>query len=377
VRDRKNSRVLKIAIVVQLCLLAALAGLVFKADILLPVMAEHSDIMTRIEALFRLRTNLLVKGNVKLLDSYYDKESIGGSWSLEKERTRIEYMRDWLKERNVDLVKTDVMFTRAEQDVSRDRAELSVCAHTLLTYRHLDYPESPEATMGWRTVHWLELVKKEGQWIVIAEWFLDPLENASEWPTVAKNSASLKAPPEKLPQQMEPWRQGAVKYADRYAGVKIGLGTGRYNQAYRDYSGVGGDCANFVSQVLTDKEGGNLPSDWGWFYRSGEGTVTWLKAEALVNHLLGTDRALRLARGTLSQVCSPTSDYPLGAIRQLSPGDIIAYEQDGEIVHVSLVVGFDPAGYVLVNSHSADRYRVPWDLGYNADVVYQLLKVQS
>lgn len=135
-----------------------------------------------------------------------------------------------------------------------------------------------------------------------AEWFVDPLENASQRPIVAENNANLKARGEKLQTwnlmlaEIEPWRKSAANYGDRYAGVKVGFGVGRYNQGYRDFTGLGGDCANFVSQALADQDGGNLSQDWGWFYENGEGTVAWLKAEALVQHLVGSGRASCLAR---------------------------------------------------------------------------------
>jgi hypothetical protein len=383
VGGRLNIGVVQRAVLAQACCLLVLAGLLVQGDLSVPVTAERSEVMIRAQELFQVRTDLLREGNLDLLDPYYDQNTIGGSWSLEREQARIKYMGSWLQERNVDLIKAEVMFTRAEEDIGPNEATLSICAHTILTYRHKDYPMAWESTMGWRTVHWLELAKKNGQWAVTAEWFVDPLENASQRPIVAENNANLKARGEKLQTwnlmlaEIEPWRKSAANYGDRYAGVKVGFGVGRYNQGYRDFTGLGGDCANFVSQALADQDGGNLSQDWGWFYENGEGTVAWLKAEALVQHLVGSGRASCLARGTLSQVCASTPAYPSGAIRELLPGDIIAYEEKGEIAHVSLVVGFDPAGYLLVNSHSADRYRVPWDLGYNADVVYWLLQVHG
>lgn len=102
----------------------------------------------------------LREGNLDLLDPYYDQNTIGGSWSLEREQARIKYMGSWLQERNVDLIKAEVMFTRAEEDIGPNEATLSICAHTILTYRHKDYPMAWESTMGWRTVHWLELAKR-------------------------------------------------------------------------------------------------------------------------------------------------------------------------------------------------------------------------
>lgn len=373
---RLTVRTVWIAIGAQLCCLALVGGLLWQNNSLLAASTESPAVTAWVKDLFSLRTELLSRGELGLLESFYDLKTSGGRWALEKEQARIQYVHQWLQARKIELVQTEVQFTRVEEDKGKERTNISVCVHTLLTYRHRDYADQPETTMGWRTVHWLELNKRGGRWVLAAEWFLDPLENASRWPTVAETRRTLKSG---VQQQIgaQNWRQAAVRYADRYSGVKLGPGSGHYNQAYRDFSGLGGDCANFVSQALTDKDGGNLPQDWGWYYDNGEGTVAWLKAASLVQHLTGSGRASCVARGDLAQVCAFTPDHPVGAIRELLPGDIIAYEEKGEIVHVSLVVGFDPAGYLLVNSHSADRHRVPWDLGYSADTVYWLLQVSA
>lgn len=72
--------------------------------------------------------------------------------------------------------------------------------------------------------------------------------------------------------------------------------------------------------------------------------------------MMGSGRASRLAYGKYNQV--------LPASYKLLPGDYIAYEKKGKVIHVSVVTGADSKGYTLTNSHNADRFRVPWDLGY-------------
>lgn len=172
-------------------------------------------------------------------------------------------------------------------------------------------------------------------------------------------------------------REAAVRYAHRYAGVRLGPGTGRYNQKYRDYSLGGGDCANFASQILADEEAGGLPQDWLWFYGWDGGSQAWVQAQAFVDYFLGSGRARCLMRGSYGEVTAPTAEHPRGAIGELLPGDIIGYEFGGLISHVSIVVGRNSAGYVVVNSHSADRFQVPWDLGYDQNTTFWLLQIRG
>jgi hypothetical protein len=379
--QRKDLLRPQVAVRVLVMALLIVAGLIKGVGPTSPALAPRSDALEWGQELLRLRTRLLVEGgDGGTLQAFYDTESMGGAWALEKEQRRLAYLKQWAELRKVKFTRGEVEFTRVSVEASGEDAGVSICAHTRLTYCHLDRPIPGEDTLGWRTVHWMELHKEEGDWRLTAEWYLDPLEAASRNPEVAPSTANIKLVRSEAEQVLTSGgyrRAEAVRYADRYAGIKIGDGMGRYNPKYRDFAGVGGDCANFVSQALTDEEGGNLPTDWGWFYAGGEGTEAWLKAEAMVYHLLDTGRAVCLASGSLAEVTTPSSEYPHGALQALLPGDIIAYEEGGEIVHVSLVVGRDSGGYVLVNSHSADRYRVPWDLGYGSDIEYWLLSIQG
>lgn len=62
-------------------------------------------------------------------------------------------------------------------------------------------------------------------------------------------------------------------------------------------------------------------------------------------------------------------------LAQIRPGDLIGYFEGGRVVHFAVVVGYDPDGYPLVISHSADRYRVPWDLGWDRSTRFLLYHV--
>ena len=61
---------------------------------------------------------------------------------------------------------------------------------------------------------------------------------------------------------------------------------------------------------------------------------------------------------------------------KLRPGDIVGYEKNGRITHVSTVTGLDSRGYPLVTCHNTDRLLVPWDLGWSDKKIgFHLIKV--
>lgn len=51
-------------------------------------------------------------------------------------------------------------------------------------------------------------------------------------------------------------RISAVEYADKYCGAAASEEYRySYNKKYKDYNPLGGDCANFASQILHEGEG--------------------------------------------------------------------------------------------------------------------------
>nr|WP_181950093.1 amidase domain-containing protein [Moorella glycerini] len=341
----------------------------------LPVMAPPApgELAEHLTTIFTARARALVNGNYEGLEAFYDATTTSGRFALNHEIGRIKYVQEWLQKRQVTLTGSHLDLAVVDSGSKGDKGWASVSQHLILSYRHQGEASKAVNQMGFRTLHWVELVKRDGCWLINRDWYWDPFETDDLKPEIAPGTAVCKVLPPPVKSKYR--REAAVAYADRYSGVRLGPGDGRYNQAYRDFTGLGGDCTNFVSQVLSDKNAGALPRDWVWNYHNGEGSQTWAQAEALVHYLLDSGLAVRIMRGNFEEVTRTQTTYPQGAVNALQPGDIIAYEEKGEISHVSVVVGRDSAGYLLVNSHTADRARVPWDMGWDRRTIYWLLQV--
>ena len=164
-------------------------------------------------------------------------------------------------------------------------------------------------------------------------------------------------------------REKAVAYANKYAGAAWGAGNNhRYNPKYQDYHYQGGDCTNFASQVIGDpEEGGGLPMTRTWrYYKHQGGSVAWVQTDAFKRFLLNSGYGQVIGYGYFSDLTKPNSRHPNGAIAKIQPGDLIGYEmRKGDVDHFSVVVGKDANGYPLVNSHTGDRFQVPWDIGWD------------
>ena len=118
-----------------------------------------------------------------------------------------------------------------------------------------------------------------------------------------------------------------------------------------------------------------MTATWDYSRDKGEGSPAWVNAERLKDFLAASGRATLYASGSYSQLTRPLAKFPDGAVNQLRPGDVISYIEGGRAVHSAIVVGYDAFGYPVVDTHSSDRFRVPWDLGWDRHTTYDLWHV--
>ena len=117
--------------------------------------------------------------------------------------------------------------------------------------------------------------------------------------------------------------------------------TSYYNPDYPHYAGQGGDCANFVSQCLY---AGGFPTSSQWESRAG----AWINCVYHINYF----------RTYGIYVANPSES-------DIRPGSLIYYNYSPNLnsawYHVVICVGQNSAGTPVVNGHTYDRYRVPWN----------------
>ncbi|TXK84266.1 amidase domain-containing protein [Paenibacillus sp. N3.4] len=345
---------------------------------------ETENIQAFLIKLFNERSRFLIDQRPETIHHFYEKTDRLSQYAYEQELLRSNYINSWAEKRGVafSAAKSNIRVNRIKRQGNIARVSLNQSLQ--LSYVFISDKYNPQS-FGIGTRHGLTLKKMNGEWVVLREWYTDPLsENPKLIPefTGFPNPAFLKYQTttlqtgEKAKRRYN--REQAVQYANKYAGAAWGAGNDhRYNKKYLDYTYQGGDCTSFASQVLGDKdEGGGLKMKSGWHYRS-EGSQAWVRTDTFKNFLLHSGYGSLVAKGYFTDVVKPTEKYPGGALAALQPGDLIAYEMDGDIDHFSIFVGFDYYGYPLVNSHTADRYRVPFDLGWDQNTKYLLIHIND
>jgi hypothetical protein len=135
-------------------------------------------------------------------------------------------------------------------------------------------------------------------------------------------------------------RERAVEYAKNWALSR--------NPLFNDYTGIGGNCTNFVSQSLL---AGSCVMDYtelfGWYYESDSNrSPSWTGVQFLYEYLVGA------------------GDYPDNTLRQgpygrevrasqTQIGDVVQLSREGRFYHTLIITGYEPRD-ILVSAHSDD-----------------------
>lgn len=152
-------------------------------------------------------------------------------------------------------------------------------------------------------------------------------------------------------------RERARAYAERWAFDR--------NPLFADFTGIGGNCTNFVSQSIY--AGGcqmNYTPTFGWYYISlDDRSPSWTGVEYFYNFMIENTGV-----GPFGRVCN-RDELEIGDVIQL------ANNEDG-FYHTLLVVGFDGED-ILVAAQTDDAYARPLSTyTYDYDRFIKILAVR-
>lgn len=331
---------------------------------------DEKQIKAEVERIYNIRSAAFVSGDVSPIKELFDTSQKYGKWALEHEVKRIKYLNDWANERGITLGNVE-SFVRIKKIYPKGNIiKIALEESYKFDYIYNNDETSPVNSFGVGIRHTTSIIKKNEAWVVYNDWYTDCFEDALQSYNADIPSSTISH--YEIPKIMQTLysrsnhkkyydRQNAVDYADKYCGAAWGSRNNyKYNKKYNDYTGIGGDCTNFISQALADKSGGALPLTGGWIPQSS----AWVNADGFKNYLLYSGKGSIIKIGTFKELTSIQNDST-PAISKLQLGDLVCYEKGrGNIDHFAIVTGFDCHGYPLINSHTTDRYHVPWDLGW-------------
>ena len=384
----KNNHISKLFVIILSITVVSIIYILMPVTSVFYTNVSEKDLKSQIETLYNIRNSALVTGDLNSIKPTFDTKQKYGEWSLEHEVRRIKYLRDWSKQRGVKFVNIE-SFIRIKRIYNKGgNVRLALEESYKFDYINPKDPVYIINSFGVGIRHTLTLIKKGENNVIYSDWYTDCFEDAmGSYSGEIENSAVFSDYEKSTEMYIEKKalskssynRAKAVEYADKYCGVAWGsLNDFKYNKKYNDYNGLGGDCTNYTSQVLGDTEAGGLSQNGEW-HSSGSknaqkfGSRAWVNVDGLKNYLLYSGRGSQIKKGTFKELTLPTSDYPKGIISKLKPGDLICYEKKGNPDHFGIITGFDSQGYPLINTHTTDRYHVPWDLGWSDNKIKFIL----
>jgi len=361
-----NFKRAKLIFVFLILILAINISFYKDSPILTSVNIDENNIQI-IEELLTTRNNALLNGNTEVIQSLYDRNTKLGAWAYEHQMKKMQYLNNWAEKQGIIFSDINSIFKIRSVKENGDTTSYNFICSTEYKYVYENEPEI-ENTFRIGTYHSLKIRKIDNTWLIVKEWYTDPFADSLEIENLKRDEFKeyiLSSKPRDF-SNLNQRRVNAVEYADSYCGAAADEEFGfSYNKKYRDYNPLGGDCANFASQILF--EGGKFKKTGAWNY-TNSGTKSWINAQAFKDYMLNSGRASVIAKGTYNQVFK--------ASFKLLPGDFVAYEKKGKVTHISVVTGADSKGYSLVNCHNTDRYRVPWDLGWsNNNIKFWLVRI--
>lgn len=317
--------------------------------------SSNNNIDKSIQELFEKRNQVMLSKNTENLESIYDLENKLGQWAYEHEIRKIKYIENWSQKQGVEFkeIKPRVMIKSIKD--KDDKISVYLLCSTEYKYKYNEDEEINTSRIG--TYHVMDLVEEDGEIKIIKEWYDDPFADSMDLENFQDDDMSSfissQIPNKEI--DLSENRKNAVNYANRYCGAASQEQYGfKYNEEYKDYNSQGGDCTNFISQVLLE---GGFEKNQAWNYNSSGASKAWVNASSFKDYLLYSSRGSLIVGGDYKNVYKSAYD--------LNIGDVISYEKKGKIAHTAVVTGHDSKAYPLVTCHNTDRNNVPWDLGFS------------
>lgn len=214
----------------------------------------------------------------------------------------MKYIRNWEEKQGVQF--TSITPKVVVKKIKGSDTNLSVYLLCSTEYKYI-YEGLPEAENVSRigTYHNLQLVNKDGIWVITKEWYKDPFGDFLNLDTIKVNDIKeyILAQSSRDFSNISSRRIASVQYAKQYCGAASEEQYGfSYNKKYRDYNPQGGDCANFASQILC--EGGKFKKILPGIMTVVVQQVPGSMQVALKKYMIYSGRASVIAYGNYNKV---------------------------------------------------------------------------
>jgi hypothetical protein len=224
-------------LIISLLLLFYLPGTVFaeSSDYTSGIknVLDEKEIYDRVCEIFRARNSAFINKDLKVLPQYFDKFQKFGTWALEHEVRRVKYLSDWSMSRGISFTNISSQVIIKKIYKTGNGIKIVLLESYRFDYKYDDDPPVIN-TFGVGINHTMNLVKRNGIYVIYNDWYTDCFEDGLKSYTgnisEIKFNDSLKLDIKKYSYNSELIntarykRINAVNYADKYCGGAYGNG---------------------------------------------------------------------------------------------------------------------------------------------------------
>ena len=319
----------KIIVGILLFFLMSVSFFVFLKDPVVTtlVTADNEELKEQVsqtlKSIFETRNQAILASDLNAIKMLYDTSTKYGTWAYEHQVKKTNYLHNWAEKQGVQFIDIGTVIKLRGIKDHGNTISINFSAITQYTYVY-DNLREKENISRIGTGHTMNIKVIDGDYKVSKEWYTDPFADSMHEIDFENNKTFILEQDSKDFSNLNQRRVDAVEYADKYCGA--GDQTEyffMYNKKYRNYNPLGGDCANFASQILY--EGGKFRKTGAWNYNK-TGSRAWLNAQGFKDYMLYSGRASLIAHGSYERVLKQSY--------KLLPGDFVAYHKKGKVARL-------------------------------------------
>lgn len=138
---------------------------------------SEDEITEAIEHIFENRNKAMLIRDLELIESIYDTNTKYGTWAYEHEKKKMQYIHNWEQKQGVKFI--DIIPKVVVRKISNNNERISANLLCSTEYKYI-YEDKPEVVNSSRigTYHVLQLINRDGIWLVTKEWYKDPFADS-------------------------------------------------------------------------------------------------------------------------------------------------------------------------------------------------------
>lgn len=165
--------IMKLSIIVILCFLICS----FEVKAFEETSDSKEEVTKALEQIFEIRNRAILTQDVEMIESIYDLDTKYGTWAMEYEIKKLKYLHNWAEKQGVKF--TEINPTLVIRSIKGNNNKYSVNLLCSTEYKYVyENQENEINSSRIGTYHTINLLNKDGVFIITKEWYTDPFADS-------------------------------------------------------------------------------------------------------------------------------------------------------------------------------------------------------